>query len=579
MAANTRANSVTTEIKRDIPERGSPERDFLLTRILTDTGFYARYVLGMDTDRDENGNALNPEDIGKGGIRDYGPHQEVVEFFDDDSIAAGIVMAPRASYKSSIARALIQRKIIAHPNISILLAMHDYDLAVERCRAIRDDLLENPILAELFPHMKGTPWRNHKFVTGLRTDRTGDSPTLYVCSPKKTVTSTRPHFILLDDIVTEEDLSDIALAAGRRLIEKCLALEARGCRLLDVGTPYHYGDAHHMCLESPGWKKLVHLDVGFDVVVREDRTVGLEGKARWPHLTKSFLASKLGRGMTFATFMSQYKLQVVSGTHQPFHREHFQPVAWKDNMRELTGYLLCDAAQGSPEGEKSTAKQCLNCLMYIGIDDRNHVTLLDLELGKWPMLEFCDRYIAMRDRWSSKVTHRVEIWEQVVGSTPYAEFISLKMQARGDRPQIVWQKRHQGVKNKKARISGTQVRFQAREVHICSTVPRTYVDEGEKKMLWHPEGHTDSISGSKMPGGTLVDQFIRFPYVGDEFMDCSDTFSLVDAMDKETGQTVCFHVKPSRQIISEERRRKPIERREPRGAADRFFGRQRKSRR
>lgn len=566
---------MTTEIKRDIPEAGSPERTFLLTRLLSDTGFFARYVLGMDTDRDENGNAIDDTLVGRGGVRDHGPHQEVVEFLDGNEKESLILMAPRASYKSSIARAFIQRKILAHPNISVLLAMHDYGLAEERCTAIREDLVENPVIRELFPHMKGSTWRKDRFVTGLRTDFTGDSPTLFICSPKKTVTSTRPHLIVFDDIVTEEDLSDKALAAGRRLIEKSLALEARGCQLVDIGTPYHWGDAHHMILASPGWKKLVHLDCGFDVNVSEDKTVTLTGEGRWPHLTKEYIQSKLGRGMTFATFMSQYKLQVVSGTSQPYHRTHFQPCAWGEEMKQLTGYLLCDAAQGTPEGQKASSKQCMNVLAYIGVDHRNHVYLLDIEVGRWQMLEFCNRYIAMRDRWSSKVTHRVEVWEQVVGTTPYAEFIGLQMQKRGDRPQIVWQKRHQGEKNKTQRIAGLQVRFQALEFHVCNTVSRTYVDEGERKMLWDPEGHTDPLTGAKLPGGTLVEQFIRFPYVGPEMMDITDTLSLVDAMDKESGQTVCFHIRPSRQTIPEERRRRNIETRERSGAADRFFSRQR----
>lgn len=110
-----------------LPPAGTPERTWFIRQMLTDTGFFCRNVLGMHTDRDDKGNATS--DIGKGGVRDWGPHQEFIQFIDDDSIKESVILAPRFSYKSSMVQGFILRKILAHPNIAILLYMHDLDLA------------------------------------------------------------------------------------------------------------------------------------------------------------------------------------------------------------------------------------------------------------------------------------------------------------------------------------------------------------------------------------------------------------------------------------------------------------------
>ena len=556
-----------------LPPIGSPERDYVVDRLLNDTGFYCRYVLGMDTDRDENGNCTS--EIGKGGVRDYGPHQEVISFLDDETPGNNhrILMAPRYSYKSSMLRGFVQRKIIAHPNISILLVMHEMEMARQRCLEIREDLENNPILQELFPNMRGHLWKGDKFITGLRTDKAGDSPTLFIASPKKPVTGARPNLVVFDDIVSDQDLTENSLARSRRCVEKSLLLGARGCTYIDVGTPYHYADAHHWCMEQPGWKKCVHLDVGYDLMVNDDKSLDLKGEGRWPNLSKEFLRDKLRGGVSFPTFMSQYKLQVVAGTYQAFHRHHFQSCSWREEFQDLTGYLLTDIAQGTAPGASSSERGsgALNVLMYVGVDARNRVYVLDCQVGRWTMFEFCERYLAILDKWSGRVNHRAEVWEQVHSNTAYASYLGIKCKERNRRPQICWQTRNGSEINKVNRINATQVRFQANEVFVCNdTMPRTWLNDTEVRELWNPEGFTDIQKNAKLPGGDFVEQFIRFPH--HPLKDIPDAFSLVDAMDKETGQRVCFYMRPSRQRISESEQRKPVIQNRA-GSAERFYAR------
>lgn len=508
-----------------------------MARWMSDTGYFCRRVLRMDTDRDANtGEALSGE--GAGGVRAHGPHQEVIAFLDDTTISHGLLMAPRYSYKSSIVQGFIMRMLVSRPNISILLVMHEQEIATTRCQQIRDALLTNPILQKWFPNMKGPMWQQDQFITGLRTDKTLQTPSLYVGSPQKIPTGTRPDLVVFDDIVSNiNSRTEGGLKKGRETIEKCLALGSRTCRYLDVGTPYHYADAHHWCMDKPGWKKLIHLDVGFDVVVNEDKTMELVGDGRWENLPKPFLMKHLRGGMSFQEFMSQFKLRVVAGQQQVFARNHFQPIAWRAEFGNLTGYLLTDIA---PSDKNENA---LNVLLYAGVSHDNRLYLLDLEVGHWLMYEYCQRYLDMVSRWSNRVNHRAEMWEEMLASHPYRQHILVKAKERNLRTNILWQTRNQSAAGKLPRIAALGVRFQGREVFVVDTMPRAWNDGTEVRTLWDPEAERGPI-GNRLPGGDLVDWFIRFPH--HPKLDVPDALSLINSEDKQTRERICFYVPPSK---------------------------------
>lgn len=540
------------------------EREFFITQALSDTGFFARHVLGMDTDRDERGNAVS--EMGKGGVRAYGPHKELTTFLDDDSATHSIIMAPRYSYKSSIVEAFICRKILANPNISILLFMHEQEIAEARCRQIRDLLTSNPIILELFGDVSGPSWKSKQFVTSLRSDHTIQSPTLWVGSPQKIPTGGRPNIVIFDDIVSDQNFkTEKGLKAGIDCIERSLSLGSRGERYINVGTPYHPGDAHHWCLDA-GWRKLVHLDVGFDLVTNEDRTLDLAGEGRWPHLSIDFLRKKLRGGMSFPTFMSQFKLKVVSGFTEAFQRTQFHPIAWKDEFQDLTGYLLTDTAPaGDPKGD-------LNVLCYIGIDEKHKMYILDLQVGYWKMYEFVERYLAMLQKWQPKVNHRLELWEKGQSYLTYFQHIQMQAKAKNIRVSTYADARNQGAIGKDTRIASLQARFQMHEVYVCNTVPKHWQAPNEVRLLWDPEGETDIKTGAKVPGGDLVEQFVRFPH--HKKKDIPDTIALVDSIDKATQQRVCFYAQPRRRRSAEPTHRAPVKTPQRfHGSTSRFYSR------
>lgn len=548
--------------------RDPKDREFFIQRALTDTGFFARHVLGMDTDLDSNGNPTSER--GKGGIRDWGPHQEMVRFFDDASDKPKAFWAPRYSYKSSCVQAFIMRRILAHPERSILLYMHDYEEAQERSAKMRDQMLENDTIVEMFGSLKGTPWRKSAWTTSLRENLTIQQRQFTVASPDKSKVGGRFNDIIFDDIVTDKSvLTEAGRRKGIQCVEQSINLEARGTQFLLIGTPYHLDDANHWVLEA-GWDANVHMDVGGELVTRDDGLLEWRGEPRWPNLSPAFLNGKLEKGMKFPTFMSQFMLKVTAGLTQAFNARDFQPAKWDSRHQDLTGYLLTDVApSGSTKGD-------FNVLMYVGIDERNHVYILDLEVGYWKMHEFCRKYLDMLHRWSRKVTHRAELWEDSPSLQSYLQYLNIQTRESGVRLKVETVRRNQTEKNKNDRIAHVALRFQASEVHVMDTVPRTWTTGTEVRELWHPEGARDENRGTVMPSGDLVDWFVKFPNVSKK--DVPDTFSMVDSHDRTTESPICYWIRPSRRRTSDAIMRPTVRsRRQPRqasnGSATRFYDR------
>lgn len=542
------------------------ERAFFCERALADTGFFARNVLGMDTDRDKDGNANSG--VGEGGIRDWGPHKTMTDFFDDDSKETTVLWAPRYSYKSSVVKAYITRMILAHPNISILLYMHDFEEAEERSAQIRDSLLENETIVEMFGNLKGSVWQRKRWTTSMRTDKSTQQPTLTIASAKKAKAGGRFNLILFDDIVPENAPESEALRKeGVRCVERALNLKARGTLFKQIGTPYHTEDANHWTVNA-GWDACIDLDVGCEVVKKADGTLGLEGETRWPNLPKKFLEWYLKKGMSYELFMSQFMLKVVSGMTEAFQRTQFQPISWHEcEKRQLTGYLLNDKApSGSEKGD-------FNVLAYVGIDERQRVHLLDLQIGHWKMYEFCQKYLEMLDRWSARVTHRCEIWEEDPSFHSYKQHLEITGRSTGRRINVESQKRNQHEKSKRERIACLALRFQALEVFVSDTVPRLWNTGKDLVPLWEPEGNLDPKSDVRLPSGDLVSWFVQFP--GHPKKDVPDCLALVDAVNRETQTRVCYWIRPSGTGVSDAQLRAPAKDHETqrRGSAQRFYER------
>jgi hypothetical protein len=529
-------------------------RELFIQQISTDTGAFCRLVLGMDTDRDQKGGATS--EVGKGGVRSWGPHAEVTRFLDDWDPQRPFkhLMCPRFAYKSSMVEGLICRALLFYPNICILMMMASKEDAAHRVAVIRDILMNNEVIRELFPDFdcKGS---KYAFTTSLRDNLTLQTPSLRAGSPQNVPTGGRYNLIVFDDLADDVNTrTEEGLRKGIDTVKASIFLRGTDAIVLNVATPRHDGDVSAWLNEEEGWAKCTHLDVGFDLVQDEHGKLRWHGENQvWPHLSREFLNSQIqGLGGDYGMLMAQYKLRVVAGLHSAFRRSHFQGFAFKDSVHwGLTGYLLTDVA--TSVGKDS----CLNVLMYVGVDERHRIYILDLEIGRWEMMQFCSRFMAMRARWSGRVNHQAELLEQTAANHGYAAFLRQSARDQGTRLNIINVSRTSATKSKDMRILGTQVRFQSREVFVNNELSgKTTIIGDQIREVWNPEGYCDQNTGVREPDGELVMQFIRHPF--HRFKDIPDTFALVDEIDRETGRLTCFWRKPSARHNTVEAIRQPV---------------------
>jgi hypothetical protein len=548
--------------------------------MLSDTGFFCRNVLGMNTDRDPYTSVISQE--GEGGIRASGPHQQATEFMDEQhadrpagtpmtrDIQYRVLAMPRFTYKSSRALGLICRLILRHKNISIMSCMASKRDAEERVLKVREILETNPIIQELFGDPVGKPWKSDQFVTAWREDKTILSPTLFAASPQTGIAGHRPDFVLLDDVSNEKTCTDLQKAKVVRFIESAIATQGRTTKFLMICTPWYEGDGFSWA-QKANWKMLAHLDAGVDIVRGEDGMPDLalppgKTETRWPNLPIEFLRRQLHGGVTPEFFTSQFLLRTVNSVDPHFQATQFQPVAWHESFSRLSGYLLCDVApSGSPSGDQ-------NVLMYVGLDER-FLYILDCEVGYWKQSEFCERYVNMLARWQGRVRHRGDVWEKGQCYYAYTESIKTLATQRHVRFEVLHaDQRNSTSKSKEARILGLPVRFQTQRVRVCTTtVPRTWNTGTRVECLFDAEGETDVRTRMKIPAGEMVDQFVRFP--GHPKKDIPDCLSLIDAMDEKANRRVCFFVPPEASTLPQEvmRTAEADEQFLKMGSAQRFF--------
>jgi hypothetical protein len=516
-------------------------------RATSDTGYLCRNWLGMNVDADTG------QKPGEGGIRDWGPHQEVVRVFDDPSVKRVVVLMPRNSYKSSIVKGLIVRTLIADPNATILLDMHDMEMAKQRVGVIRDLLLENEKIRALHGDMRGSVWRQNEFVTSIRSDRTLDAPSLCCCSREAPRTGGHFKLIIMDDIIDDQaSRTEEGIESSKRSLRYLMPLTTPQGKIIDVGTLYAEGDVHHFLLELPEWHKVVH-EVGYELERDETGRMVLTGEEPYfKFLTKKFLMSQLS-SMQPRIWLSQYKNRLIGTGNEVFRREEFQPIAWKEELRNLTGYLLTDTASSEKK------EGCYSVLAYVGLDDKLRVHILDLQIGHWQPDEFITRFFDMRARWTGKVNHQAELMEVTQATQTFRPFMEKRMRENKVVLNLLMLPRNSSEQTKDTRILRLQPRFQGREVYVCDTVPREFVDLGETKRLWDPEGYRDPKTGIGYPSGELVKQFINFRQWGKSIRDVPDAIAEIDEINPKTGERFCFYRKPTHLITGPETSRTRID--------------------
>jgi len=513
----------------------TPDKDFV-AQCLKDTGYLCRNLLGWNYDmrKDPASGKQVKANIGTGGVRDNGPHRMMTDFLDDPATHHKVMLAPRESYKSTILQGFVTRQILKDPNVRILYGMRTDDQVFKKARAIKRSL-ESEEIVSLFGDQKSDFWQDLEFTVAGRTKVNLQEPTFSTFSLKSPPTGGHFDYIIFDDPVDDRDyINNDSAEKAESMIQMCDPLLTTAGYLILVGTRYHDQDVYGVRSNNEEWS-FFSLDSGV-TIERTDKGFELAGQPRFGHHDKEYLYGKLRR-MGYNKFLSQYMNVVPQGLHQPFRREDFQAIRWDEDMRGLSGYILTDTAVSEDD------KACYSVIAYIGFDARNVAYVLDLRVGRWPPVEFVQTLFEVYQTWQQRCNHIGEVFEEIGLNTVFMAPIHEEARRRKVRLNIIKLKR--GIKNRKVeRIQRLEARFNDRTVYIVDTVPKLFRDIGGNRVLWDPKGYIDPATGASLPGGELVEQFVRFPV--HQYRDIPDALADMDAFDGNTGARLLFYRKAPR---------------------------------
>ena len=164
-----------------------------------------------------------------------------------------LYLAPRYTYKTSIAKALIVYLVLRFPDISIMIYRAARELAKDMLGAIQEVLQKNPEILDTFGDVSaGSPlWTTFKFTVNTRTRAGILDPTVAVSGLKSSAAGKHVDFILCDDLVTEINCDSIVeMQKAEKLIESTKPVLPKWGVLLITGTQWSKLDVYHKIREK-----------------------------------------------------------------------------------------------------------------------------------------------------------------------------------------------------------------------------------------------------------------------------------------------------------------------------------------
>jgi len=490
-----------------LPPRSNREIDFA-RRCLSDTGFFARELLGYTYDEDGEGNRIN---IGTGGIQSVGKTKEILDLLDNEQVKRKYIKAPRGCRKSTLAQAFCARVIVKNPDIRIIYVARTDMMSREKSIAIRNQLLR-PEVQDLFGPQQGTPWDQTCWTVAGRENVGLQNATFRAFSQDSMPTGGRANIVVADDFI---DASNCTNPEQKRKTRakwaELMPFVAPGGYLIVFCTTWDDDDLNAGLEASklfvPPLGEQIICGAGVHIVWRDGQPDIEEDETglTFPHLTMEHLREKfhaMSLQGDMRVFCQQYLNQNTISSEFGFKREHFKSLVFHEDMRSLSGYLLTDTAYSMDPGS------CYSVVAYCGLDAADNIYLLDLRVGHWDEMRFTDEFFEVLELWQGRVNHCGECWENVALATSYRGHLMSDSRARRTRLRTIEMKRPSSSV-KEGRIRRLLPKMQKGEFYVVNSVPRTFQDVDGEKILFDRTGHWDGTSQTWKPGGELVEEFIR----------------------------------------------------------------------
>ncbi len=273
-----------------------------------------------------------------------------------------LMMAFRASGKSSLAALFSAWLLCRDPDLRILVLSAESSLSLKMCRNIRKILEKHPLTRPLIPN-KPEQWASNQFT--VNRTRISRDPSVLSKSIHANVTGTRADVIICDDVEVPNtcDTAEKRADLRERLAENDFILVPGGTTLY-IGTPHHYDTIY---ADDP------RADLGRDDVFLKDFVslkiplVDEEGESAWPERYDPDTIDDMKRQAGPAKFSAQMMLQPMNildgrldpALLRPYRDELVYSEAQQETILTLDGIRMVscsawwDPSFGSATGDGS----------------------------------------------------------------------------------------------------------------------------------------------------------------------------------------------------------------------------------
>lgn len=364
-----------------LESRAAARRELLLRRARKDLAAFVEYVFGLK----------------------LAPHHRA--WCQAVSEAGRLVLlAPVEHGKTTLTSVALPLWILGNsPDARIALVSETHTQAARPLAAIREHILRNPKLREVFPHLlpaRGARerWSDAEVVVERPTP--SKDPSIIAIGVSGPLLGARLDLAILDDVCSWEN----TFTSAQR--EKVVAwfrstlvgrVVSTG-RVLVVGTPWHRDDLLHVLERSGEYR------------VQRDAAISNDGKPLWPEAWPLARLEQRRREIGELEFGRQLLLTVLSEAGARFREEWFERAF---SAAATLGVGLVDQF-GEPHptftgvdlGVGATAAHDESVLFTIALLPDGRRRVLEIEAGHWQAPELVARIKSARERFGSRV--RVE---------------------------------------------------------------------------------------------------------------------------------------------------------------------------
>jgi len=246
-----------------------------------------------------------------------------------------LVIAPRASAKSTSVMSWLIRQIGLNPNLITKYVCGDDNLAIAKLGFMRRNMLHNPRYKEVFPHIQVSPAKEdedtkHKLTVERSLGLGLQDPTIEAFSVLSTGTGGRAHIIIFDDIIDPRlavDSPSMLPKVQYRVEHDWLNLLYPGGRAIMIGSYWSFNppDIYVNYSRNPRWK------LWRKPACYRAPDGSLKGPVLWPEVWPlERLEDRLKDGE--AAFRQQFLLEGVVEARDYFTEEGIQKCLKSDIM-------------------------------------------------------------------------------------------------------------------------------------------------------------------------------------------------------------------------------------------------------